>query len=127
MHQKTEPSSRQTPNLCALVADYRDHSVDPYRVRCTVGGNLVDFPGDTSTKAADLVTVNCLINNIISTQGAQAACIDIKAFYLNNPLSLAAYIRLLADTIPKDTWTQYHLQEFVDNRGYICARVDKGT
>jgi hypothetical protein len=114
------------PTYVRIVADYREHKADPYRVRCTVGGNLIDFPGDTSTKAADLVTVKCLINNIISTPGARAACIDIKDFYLNNPLPHAEYIRLLADTIPQDIWTQYHLHEFVDNRGYIYARVDKG-
>jgi hypothetical protein len=105
-------------HLCANCGRLRGHKADTYRVRCTVGGSLIDFPGDTSTKAADLVTVRCLINNIISTPGARPACIDIKDFYLNNPLPHAEYIRLLADTIPQDIWTQYHLHEFVISRGY---------
>jgi hypothetical protein len=84
------------------VADYRDHKAEPYRVRCTVGGNLIDFLGNKSTRAADLATVKCLINNIISTPEARAACMDIKDFYLNNPLPNAEYIRLLGETIPED-------------------------
>ncbi|MGL5936265.1 MAG: hypothetical protein ACRCZI_11665, partial [Cetobacterium sp.] len=39
-----------------IVADYREQKADPYRVRCTVGGNLIDFPGDKSTRSADLIT-----------------------------------------------------------------------
>jgi hypothetical protein len=76
-----------------IVADYREHKADPYRVRCTVGGNLIDFPGDKSTRAADLITVKCLFNNVVSTPGARAACIDIKDFYLNNPLPNAEFVR----------------------------------
>jgi hypothetical protein len=109
-----------------IVADYREQKADPYRVRCTVGGNLIDFPGETSTKAADLVTVKCLLHNIISTPGARAACMDIKDFYLNNLLPQAEYIRYMANTIPTDVWKQYNLENFVDDRGYVYARVDKG-
>jgi hypothetical protein len=104
-----------------IVADYRDQKAEPYRVRCTVGGNLIDFPGDISTKAADLVTVKCLINNIISTPEHRQPVSTLKISILNNPLPHAEYIRFLADAIPNDKWTQYHLHEFVDYRGYIYA------
>ena len=92
-------------------------------MRCTVGGNLIDFPGDTSTKVADIVTVKCLLNNIVSTTGAKAACIDIKDFYLNNDLPEAEYIRFMAVSIPKEFWSQYNLDKFVDADGYVYAKV----
>jgi Reverse transcriptase (RNA-dependent DNA polymerase) len=114
------------PTYVRIVADYREHKVDKYRVRCTVGGNLIDFPGDKSTKVADIVTVKCLINNTISTPGARAACIDIKDFYLNNPLPEAEYIRFNSESIPDDIWNQYNLDEYADNHGNVYARVDKG-
>jgi hypothetical protein len=100
--RKQDLPTGKTPTYVRIVADYREHKADPYGVRCTVGGNLIDFPGDKSTKAADLVTVKCLINNIISTPDVRAACIDIKDIYLNNPLPNAEYIRFLADTIPEE-------------------------
>jgi hypothetical protein len=50
-----------------IVSEYREQKEDPYRIRMTVGGNLIEFTGDISTKGADLVTAKVLINNIIST------------------------------------------------------------
>ena len=65
-----------------------------------VGGDRIDFHGDVATKVANLVTVKCLINHIISAPGAKATCIDIKDFYLNNPLPEPEYIHFQADLIP---------------------------
>jgi Reverse transcriptase (RNA-dependent DNA polymerase) len=118
------PKDKKTTYV-RIVADYREQKADPYRVRCTVGGDRIDFQGDVSTKVADLVTVKCLLNHTISTPGARAACIDIKDFYLNNPLPSPEFVRFRADTIPKEIWDQYGLDAFVVN-GWIYARVDKG-
>ena len=109
-----------------IVADYREQKADPYRVRCTVGGNLIDFPGDKSTRSADLITSKCLLNNIISTPGVRAACLDIKDFYLNNPLPRSEYVRFRQEDIPDEIWSQYNLAQWVTDDGYIYARVDKG-
>ena len=91
-----------------------------------MGGNIIDFPGDKSTKVTDIITVKCLINNTVSTPGARAASIDIKDFYLNNPLPEAEYIRFNRESIPDEIWEQYQLDQYVDENGYIYARVDKG-
>ena len=92
-----------------IVAELREQKTDPYRVRCTVGGNQIDFPGDKSTKVAELVTIKCLLNNIVSTPGARAACIDLKDFYLNNVLPSHEYVFFLADSIPTEfQLLQYH-------------------
>ena len=107
------------------MADYREQKADPYRVSCTVGGDCIDFQGEVATKVADLVTVKCLLNRIISTPGAKAACIDIRDFYLNNPLPTAEYIKFPTELVPKDIWEQYNLDKFSD-KGWLYARVDKG-
>ena len=109
-----------------IVAELRPQKADPYRVRCTVGGNLIDFPGDKSTKVAELVTLKCLANNVVSTPGARAACIDLKDFYLNNDLPNHEYVFFLADSIPAEFWAQYKLKIFVNSKGYVYARVEKG-
>jgi len=40
-----------------IVCVYRDGKKDKYRTRITMGGNLVNFPGDCGTPTADLLTV----------------------------------------------------------------------
>jgi hypothetical protein len=125
IHPSEIPEGKKATYI-RIVADYCEHKADPYRVRCTVGGNLIDFPGDKSTRAADLITVKCLFNNVVSTPGARAACIDIKDFYLNNLLPDAEYVRFRREDIPLDIWTQYQLDQYVTKDGYVYARVDKG-
>jgi hypothetical protein len=39
-----------------LVCDIRPHKAEQHRVRLTVGGNRINYPGETSTKNADLTT-----------------------------------------------------------------------
>ena len=99
IYHKDIPTGK-TPTYIRIVTDYREQKADPYRVRCTAGGDRIDFHGDVATKVADLVTVKCLLNRIISTPGGRAACIDIKDFYLINPLPCAEYIGFRANTIP---------------------------
>ena len=70
-----------------IVVDYRPEKADPYRTRLTVGGNLLVYPGDCGTPTVDLLTVNLLLNSVVSTQGAKFMTIDIKDFYLNSPMS----------------------------------------
>ena len=89
------------------------------------GIDRINFQGNTATKVANLITVKCLINHTISTPGAHAACIDIRDFYLNNPLPSPEFVRFHADTIPKEIWDQYDLDAYVDNE-WLYARVDKG-
>jgi hypothetical protein len=118
--KKDMPAGKK-PTYVRTVADFRQHKVDQYRVRNTVGGNLIDFPGDKSTKVAELVTCKALINNIISTPGAR------KYFYLGNQLHNAEYNRFKAELIPPEIWEQYNLDEYLEPDGYIYARVDKGV
>ena len=71
--------ANKTATYVRVVADYREQKTDLYRIRCTVGGDRIDFQGEVTTKVADLVTVKCLLNSIVvSTPGAKAACIDIN-------------------------------------------------
>ena len=52
-----------------IVIDYRPQKEDPNRVRITAGGNLItDYPGDVTTRTADLTTSKILWNSVISTE-----------------------------------------------------------
>ena len=89
------------------------------------GGRSNRLPWRCDTKVANLVTVKCLPNHIISTPGAKASCIDIKDFYLNNPLPTPKYIWFQAILIPWDIWDQYNLDKYCED-GWLYAQVDKG-
>jgi hypothetical protein len=54
------------------------------RVRITVGGNLLDYLGETSTEAASTETTKLLINSVLSTPGARLGTINISNFYIQN-------------------------------------------
>ena len=125
IHKHEIPDHKKATYI-RTCADYREQKADPYRVRCTAGGNLIDFPGDKSTRSADLTTFKCLANNTISTPGARAACMDLKDFYLKSTLPDPEYVRFRIDLIPQHIWEQYNLQEYANEDGYIYARLDKG-
>jgi Reverse transcriptase (RNA-dependent DNA polymerase) len=124
--QKTDIPENRKPTYVRIVTDYREQKHDPYRVRCTVGGNLITFPGDKATKVADLITIKCLINKIVSTPDAKAGCIDIKDFYLNNDLPNPEYIFFSKDIVPEHFQQQYKHIFDTHTGDRIYARVDKG-
>jgi hypothetical protein len=43
-----------------FVVDIRPNKSETHRVRLTVGGNLIQYQGDVSTRSADLTTSKCL-------------------------------------------------------------------
>ena len=58
----------KTVTYAQIVVDYRPQKSDPNRVRLTVGGNLLNVPGDLSTATADLTTSKILRNSVLSTK-----------------------------------------------------------
>ena len=66
---KRIPKDR-TVTYARIVVDYRPQKEDPNRVRITVGGNLIDYPGELTTRTADLTTAKLLWNSTLSTPGA---------------------------------------------------------
>jgi hypothetical protein len=57
-----------------VVAD-RPQKKQTQRVRVTVGGDKIDYPGKVATKGADLQTAKLLFNSAFSTPGAASSCI----------------------------------------------------
>jgi hypothetical protein len=53
-----------------FVVDIRPNKSEVHCVRLTVGGNLIQYQGDVSTRSADLTTSKCLWNSTISIDGA---------------------------------------------------------
>jgi hypothetical protein len=52
-----------------FVVEIRTKKPEVHRVRLTVGGNLIQYPGDASKRSTDLPTSKCIWNSTISTEG----------------------------------------------------------
>jgi len=95
------------------------------RTRLTVGGNLIDYPGNVSTKTANLTTAKILFNSVISMPDAKFMGIDLKNFYLNTPMECYKYMRLPIDSIPEEIILQYHLLPLV-HKGFVYMEIRQG-
>jgi hypothetical protein len=75
------PRSAVPPNKTVtygrFVVEMRPNKEEIHRVRLTVGGNLIRYGGDVSTRSAYLTTSKCLWNSVISTPGAKYMCLDV--------------------------------------------------
>jgi hypothetical protein len=96
-----------------FVVDIHTHKTETRRVCLTVGGNLVTYPGDVSTRSADLTTSKCLWNGTI--EGAKYMCLDVKIFYLGNPLDSFEYMHIPIKLIPHEIIAEYNLLSLVSH------------
>ena len=109
-----------------IVCDVRPEKEDKYRVRVTVAGNLINYPGNCGTPTADLLTVKLLFNSVISTPGAKFFNMDISNFYLNTPLPRKEYLRMKLAHFDEKVIQQYKLREIATDDGWVYIEVSKG-
>lgn len=77
-----------------ITVDYRKEKKDPYRIRITVGGNLIKYPRLTTSTTADITTLKLLWNSVISTPESKFIALDVKNYYLQTPLKDPEYMRI---------------------------------
>jgi hypothetical protein len=85
-----------------FVVDIRPNKSEVHRVRLTVGYNLIQYPGDVTTRSSDLTTSKCLWNSTISTDGAKYMCLDVKDSYLGTLMATFEYMRIPIKLIPHE-------------------------
>ena len=124
IHHHQMPKDRKT-TYASIVVSIRPEKTETHRTRLTVGGNLIDYPGDVSTDTADLTTAKLLFNSIISTKKARFLGIDISNFYLNTPMKRYEYLKIPIEVIPEDIIEQYNLHT-KEYKGFIYIEVRKG-
>jgi hypothetical protein len=118
------PKGRQATYLCNVVADCPQKD-QPCCIRWTVGGNLVNHPGNVRTKTAGLTTGKLLFNSVLSTPDTRFMTMDIKDFYLNTPMDRYEYTMIPVSLIPKAIFDQYKLGPLVHN-GHVYVEIRKG-
>ena len=103
---KSKVPTGKMPTYGRLVCDIKPNKAETHRTSLTIGGNLIDYPGEKSTATADLITIKCQPNAIISERHANFCTLDNKNFYLGTPLqSYDYYGRLVCDIKPNKAET----------------------
>ena len=94
------------------------------RVRGTIGGDRINYPGEVSARTADMEVVKILLNSVVSTD-AKWMTLDIEDYYLGTPLPRHEWLRIHVKFIPSDTIAMYELEQYIINE-HILFCVTKG-
>ncbi len=110
-----------------IVIDHRPQKKkeDPNRVCITVGGNLIKYPFELTTRTADMLLLKIMWNSITSTPDALFAGANIKNMYLETPLDWYEYMRIPLDLFPDDIVNYYNLRRRAKNR-FVYMEIRKG-
>jgi hypothetical protein len=107
------------------VCDFKPNKTENHRVRLTVGGDRLDYRGDTATSTADITTFKFLINSTLSTNEAKMMMMGIKKYYLCTPLPTYEYTRIPLTILPLDIIEKYDLKRLAVN-GWVYLDIRKG-
>ena len=119
-----KPADRNATYL-RVVAEIKEHKKERCRIRFTVGGDRLDYPGRTATPTGGLTAAKCLFNSVVSTPGSKFMSLDIKDYYLGTPMNRYEYMRIPVADILADVMKQYKLADKVHN-GYVLVEIRKG-
>jgi Reverse transcriptase (RNA-dependent DNA polymerase) len=95
-----------------------------YRVRGTIGGDRINYPGPTTARTAAMPLVKILLQSVVS-DASKWLTIDIKDYYLNTPLPRPEYLRISSKFLPSAVIQQHNLQQFLHN-DTVLFQVNKG-
>ena len=95
-----------------------------YRIRGTIGGDRINYPGPTTARTAAMPLVKILLQSVISDD-SHWLTIDIKDYYLGTPLPRPEYLRIAMKFIPPTTMTKHNLHTYVHNNA-VLFEVNKG-
>jgi hypothetical protein len=102
MDPKEVPSipKNQPPTYAKVVVANCPQKEDPYQIRITAGGNLINYPGELTTRTADMTTAKLHWNSILSTPKARYMCLNIGNFYLTATLDRYKYMKMPISMFP---------------------------
>ena len=111
-----------------FVCDFRELKEEQYRVRMTLGGDKLEYTGETASPATNLLETKILVNSVISDakKGARFMSLDIKDFFLQSNLPEKEYLRIHKRYFSNYFRQLYGLDTLIDKDGYIYCEILKG-
>ena len=125
IHRAAVPSDKKAAYYNPQVRTKIKDGALQYRVRGTIGGNQIQYAGDTAAHTASMQLIKILLNSVVSSKGAKFMTADIKDFYLGTPLPNTEYMRIALENIPEDVIQKYNMRDFEHN-GAVIVEVHKG-
>ena len=110
---KSDVPSHKKVTYLRIVSNFRPQKADPYRIRFTVGGDRLDYAGETTTRTSDLTTFKIGINAILSRPGWKACTLDLSDSYLCHRLPHPEYMRIHKSLVPHAIMDHYRLSDFI--------------
>jgi hypothetical protein len=90
----------QPPRYAKVVIAYRPQKDDPNCVHITAGGNLINHPGELTTRTASITTAKLHWNSVLIMPKAKYMCLDIGNFYLSTTLDRYEYTKMPITLFP---------------------------
>ena len=84
-----------------------------------------EYPGELTTRTADLRTTKIMLNSVIRTRGARYMTADAVKFYLATPMKRNEYLGIAAELILQEFMDLYDLYDKVKN-GYVYSEIVRG-
>ena len=124
------PDRRKEIAHVRVVCEVRPQKSDPNRVRITVAGSRICYPGDVGTPTASLDLVKLMLNSVVSRPGAKFACFDAANYYLMTPeMERKEYVRIKYADIPQEFRDEYGLtpDSALVHNGWVYFEVVRGA
>ena len=92
----SEVSKHKKVAYANMVCDHRPTKEEKYRVRLTIGGDVLEYLGDAAPPAASLMKKKLLINSTISNVDDEARflTLNIKDYFLQSYLKEPEFVRI---------------------------------
>jgi hypothetical protein len=116
----------QPPTYAKVVVAYYPQKEDPYQIRITAGGNLINYHGELTTRTADMTTAKLHWNSVLSTPKARYMCLNINNFYLTVMLDCYEYMKMPISLFLPWIIAQYNLEKKIIG-GYIYLQMRKAV
>jgi hypothetical protein len=121
--KKSQVPKGKRVTYARTVVAVRPKNAETNRVRITVGGNRLEYLGETSTETVSIETTKLLINSVLSTPGARLGTIDISNFYIQNYLKDYQYMRFHISMIPQEIIDEYNLTNIMETDGWCYVEI----
>ena len=127
---KTKVPANKKVAYANMVCDYRLLKDKPCRVCLIVGGDKLDYFGETASPTANLLETKLLLNSVISDahKGARFGGIGIKDFFLLSslPADQKEYMKIHYKYFDEEFRKLYNITPLIVDDGYVYCEFERG-
>ena len=98
--------------------------IKSYRIRGTIGGDRVNYPGPVTARTADMDVVKILLNSVLA-DNVHWFTVDFTDYYLGTPLLRPEYLRISSKFLSTASITTHQLGPYLKN-GSVLFEVTEG-